>query len=415
MLRVSTIAVAVALTAASAAAGDHQFRAVYKFTDVSDGAGPILSARDRSGNLFGVTASGGSSTACVHGCGTVFKLTPDGTKTVLHTFDTSDGSGPTGVALDRDGTLYGTTEAGTLGTAGSIFKLTKDGQLSVLFSFPAFVKHHVLNAPDGLRLESGLLIGHDGNLYGTASYGGTNIAGCGEGGCGTVFKLTKAGAFTLLHAFGGESGDGCHPGGGLIQDKQGMVYGATVGCGHTDFGTVYKVDPATGTTTTLYTFTGGSDGDGPVGDLAIDGGGNLYGLTQQGGNPICNGGLGCGTVYKVTPGGAKTIFYAFSSYEDGYFPNGSLYRDRLGNLYGTTYFGGPTARFTCRPVGCGSVFKIKPDGKKVLLHAFTASPLDAALPFFHLVPGAHDATLYGTTLYTGQLACCGIVFAVNKK
>ncbi|MBV9990911.1 MAG: hypothetical protein JOZ72_06415 [Alphaproteobacteria bacterium] len=410
MLRVLAIAIAVAFLNMSATADALHYRSVYVFNDLTDGWNPVIVGKDKNGDLVGYTNLGGSSTVCGYGCGTVFKLTPDGTKTVLHTFDSADGAAPSGMTIADDGTLYGTTEAGS-GGFGSIFKIAPDGQFSTVFWFPGKMAHHQLEVPDGWKPDGGVIVGHDGNLYGTASYGGINNH-CGEGGCGTVFKVTPSGEFTLLHAFGGEDADGCHPYSGVVQDAQGFLYGTTNGCGHINLGTVYKTDPATGATTTLHSFLDPSDGNGPSGPVTLDEAGNVYGLTAQGGGN-CNGGVGCGTIYKIAPDGTETLIYVFKSFYQGYNPMGPLYRDHRGNLYGVTYFGGPSSKFSCISLGCGTAFKLKPGGAMILLHNFTGTPFDSSNPVSGLTPGPQPHGFYGSSRNAGDKTCCGAVYELT--
>jgi uncharacterized repeat protein (TIGR03803 family) len=133
--------------------------------------------------------------------------------------------------------------------------------------------------------------------------------------------------------------------------------------------------------TTLYNFTGGSDGLFPAADLARDRAGNLYGVATRGGSG------GSGVVFKLSPAGTQTVLYNFTGGVDGAEPNGGLVRDAQGNLYGTTAnggsFGGP-----CDPFGCGTVFKVTPDGQETVLYTFTGG-LDGARPFDTPVLDAH--------------------------
>jgi uncharacterized repeat protein (TIGR03803 family) len=165
-----------------------------------------------------------------------------------------------------------------------------------------------------------------GNFYGTTSFGGGGDAfgGCGiaTGGCGTVFKLTPAGTETVLYTFAGGT-DGGTPESGLVMDAQGNLYGTTyqggaVTCG---CGTVFKVTPG-GTESVLHTFTGGADGVKPHGTLIRDSKGNLYGTTFYGGNP--NVFYGPGTVFEVTPEGSELILYNFLALGDGFGPEAGL-------------------------------------------------------------------------------------------
>ena len=189
----------------------------------NDGARPYAGLiTDKAGNLYGTTAQGG------YGFGTVFKVTPSGTETVLHRF-LGDGASPfAGLIMDENGNLYGTTYQGRRGY-GTVFELSATGKATVLYSFTG--------GSDGANPTAGLVMDENGNLYGAAAYSE-----------GTVFELSpgKKGAawtFTLLHAFGSQSGDGIRPFGTLILDKEGNLYGTTYAGGANAEGAVFKVTP----------------------------------------------------------------------------------------------------------------------------------------------------------------------------
>ncbi len=338
----------------------HSFRSyrppsvVLRGSRLTDGSGP--SGRvvfDPDANLYGTTGAGGTSTNCgdVPGCGTVFKIASDGTETVLYSFTgTPDGSDAVGgMVLDTQGNLYGTTWGGGAYRSGTVFKLTPGGTETVLYSFAG--------GADGLAPSGDLVLDAQGNLYGTTFYGGGN--GCWESyGCGTVFKLTPNGAETVLYRFIGYPG-GSQPNGGLVFDSQGNLYGTTnlnwYG-GESGYGTVFKLTPG-GTETVLYTFTGGADGANPLAGLIFDTEGNLYGTTRSGGTSTSCDGSGCGTVFKLTPDGTETALYNFTGGADGSGPIGSLIFDKQGDLYGATEMGGSSG---CNGPGCGTVFKLTP-------------------------------------------------------
>ena len=363
--RLSGFALTAAFLVSSAAArAEPRLSMIYAFTNQADGKTPAIWATDRAGNLYGTTGLGGAGTTCAGGgCGTVFKISPDGTKTVLHTFtDAPDGSEPSGLIVNGNGDIFGTTtDAGQYGF-GTVFKITPDGTETVIHSFKL---RHTTKRPHGIWPTAGLIVGSDGNMYGTTWYGGINNH-CGEGGCGTVFKITPRGKLSTIYAFGGGN-DGCQPVSGLVQDRAGNLYGANDGCGAGNSGTLYKVD-TTGKETVLHAFTGGSDGGGPQSAPIIDDAGNLYGGTLYGGSGCVPLG-GCGVIYRVAPDGTETVLHSFQTRKDGYEITGSLLRDGAGNLFGTTYSGGAVAE--CNPpYGCGTIFKLAPDGVKTTLYEF---------------------------------------------
>jgi len=296
---------------------------------------------DEEGNLYGTTVDGGARSG-----GTVFKVTPAGKETVLYSFCSrsgcSDGYQPyAGLIQDTEGNLYGTTYQGGTHNYGTVFKLTPAGTETVLYSFCSRS-----GCRDGYYPYDSLVMDNEGNLYGTTSDGGANGAG------GTVFKLTPAGTETVLYSFGSH-GDGSRPYAGLIMDTEGNLYGTTIFGGADDSGTVFELTAA-GAETVLYSFTDGFD---PTG-LVIDKNGNLYGATSYGGTGSY------GVVFELSPpgkGGSTWTFtslHAFpSSTGDGLEPFGTLIMDELGNLYGTTYYGGVNC---AESGGCGTVFKVTP-------------------------------------------------------
>ncbi len=165
------------------------------------------------GNFYGTTYYGGNG-PCDGGCGTVFRITPTGTLTTLHTFDSSDGANPeAGLILAKDGNFYGTTYAGggnaaCSGGCGTIFKITTTGALTTLHSF---------EYTDGANPIAAVIQGSDGNFYGTTASGGATFRG-------TIFKITTGGTLTMLHAFDGT--DGSNPA-ALVQGANGIFYGTT--------------------------------------------------------------------------------------------------------------------------------------------------------------------------------------------
>jgi uncharacterized repeat protein (TIGR03803 family) len=234
--------------------------------------------RDKERNLYGTTSSGGA-----YGNGTVFKLTPTGAETVLHSFGSSgDGVAPyAGVIMDKAGNFYGSTCCGGAHGYGAVYKLTPDGGETVLYSFASW--------PKDALFPKGLIMDKKGNLYGTTQLGGAYNEG-------TVFELTPAGTETILYSFGSHSGDGGYPYAGLVRDRRGNLYGTTAEGGwYYYYGTVFKLT-TDGTETVLYSF-GSQPGDGtqPVADLIMDKIGNLYGTAEFG------GANGYGTVFKLVP------------------------------------------------------------------------------------------------------------------
>jgi len=251
-----------------------EYSVLYDFTggaDGSSGSGVIVGP---GGNLYGI--SGGAVIP-----GLVFKLSPSGQFTVLYAFTGgADGSLPNdGLIVDSAGNLYGTTNEGGLG-AGVVYKLDPSGKETVLYSFPG--------GADGANPFAGVIRDEAGNLYGTA-----------VNGASVVFKLDTASKYTVLYTFKGGT-DGTLPDAGVIRDSAGNLYGTTfagggTGCGDIGCGVVYKLDPS-GQETVLHTFTGDpADGDNTEAGVLRDSVGNLYGTSPNGGT------AGGGVLYKLAP------------------------------------------------------------------------------------------------------------------
>jgi uncharacterized repeat protein (TIGR03803 family) len=194
------------------------FTTLHSF-DNTDGSNPngLVQATDR--NLYGTTYLGGANAGCgyYYGCGTVFKISPNGTLTALHTFDGADGEYPAaGLVQATDGNFYGIVSAGGANGAGTVFKITSTGTLTTLYSFCSQG-----GCPDGELPEAALVQATDGNLYGTSFGGGAN-------GSGTVFEITPSGTLTTVYSFCAQSGctDGSGPV-GLVQANDGNLYGTT--------------------------------------------------------------------------------------------------------------------------------------------------------------------------------------------
>jgi uncharacterized repeat protein (TIGR03803 family) len=262
-------------------------------TQCADGQRPnaeLLQGTD--GNFYGTTATDG-----VNSAGTVFQLTPSGTLTTVYHFcaqnGCTDGATPNEVIQTSDGTLYGTTLYGGVGTTvGTVFKLTTSGALTTLWSF--CTQSH---CTDGQNPLAGLVLGSDGLFYGTTSTGGAN-------GFGTVFKITSSGTFTLLHGFQ-QASDGTQSYGPLIQAADGNYYGTTrIGGSHSS-GTIFQVTP-TGALTVLYNFcsqTNCTDGGQSLAALKATRG-NLYGTTTEGGSG------GDGTIFSLLAPAPSPVQFA---------------------------------------------------------------------------------------------------------
>ncbi len=251
------------------------------------------------------------------------------------------------------------------------------------------------NGPNGADPNSPLLQGLDGNIYSMTWSGGANC----DGGCGTVFSMTPAGALTTLHSFCAVGGypycfDGSFPYGGLVQSTNGNFYGTATGGGiyntapyYDAMGTVFEID-ANGNFTTLHNFAGApDDGNGPEG-LVLGANGTYYGLTNGGGANCITGLFGCGNAFNMTASGSLATLYNFCSQtncNDGSSPL-SLIKASDGNLYGTTLGGGTNGAH------CGVAFRLTPGGKFTVLHNFgTANGC-----FVSSLTQGNDGNFYGT-------------------
>ncbi|MGH6888192.1 MAG: choice-of-anchor tandem repeat GloVer-containing protein [Rhizomicrobium sp.] len=270
----------------------------------------------------------------------------------------------------------------------------------------------VLYQFDGKRgsQPNALLMDKRGNLWGTTLTGGVSNNG-------VILKLTATGQESVLHSFRGGAGDGCNPEGTLLAAANGSFYGTTLACGkHLWYGTVFKFESGLHRRESLlYSFKGGRDGRSPEAGLIGDAQGNLYGTTAYGGKTkLCtDGGFGgCGTIFRLAPDGMKTVLYEFKGPpDDGFIPAANLVMDAAGNLYGTTVEGGVSG---CGYVTCGVVFKLAPNGTETVLHVFTDKHGDGGNPAAALTfDSAGD--LYGTTEYGGNKSCgigCGTIFEI---
>ena len=254
---------------------------------------------------------------------------------------------------------------------------------------------------DGAIPEAGL-VDVSGKLYGTTQSGGTSSVG-------TVFSVDPhTGIETVLYSFTGGA-DGGDPRPSLI-NLSGTLYGTTSGGGASGFGTLFSIDPRTGTETVLYSFAG-SPTDGLGGGGLVSVGGTLYGTTFYGGASVCSG-SGCGTVFSFDlHTGTETVMHSFSGGADGASPTDGLVAVS-GLLFGTTYGGGGAG---CGGSGCGSVFSVDSlTGAEAVVHSFSGGA-DGARGTAGLAK--LRGLLYGTTLIGGGAGCggigCGTVFSFD--
>jgi len=365
VITVASTAIIVALfietVVTSQTAEAQTYAVLYEFSGGTDGRYPTTGLTvGKGGILFGTASQGGISGGCGGvGCGTVFKVTQSGKLTVLHRFHNGrDGATPYGdLILDAAQAVYGTTANGGAHNNGTVFKLEPSGKLITLHSFTG--------GKDGGSPNASLLLDATGNVYGTT-------AGGGRYAWGTVFKLNGTGKLTVLYSFKGLA-DGGRSYSALLRDSKGNLYGTTalggdlscnppLGCG-----VVFEVSKG-GKETVLHTFAG-TDGATPEAGLLRDEAGNFYGTAWQGGNAGCNG-VGCGTVFRLGTTGNETTLFGFTGGPDGGAPLCSLFRDKTGNLFGTTTLGGTS--------GEGTVFELSETTGETVLHSFQGQPTDGA-------------------------------------
>ncbi len=298
---------------------------------------------------------------------------------------TPDGAGPYAGLIYRAGKLYGTTGAGGAMNYGAIFKFNLSGGRETIL-------HSLAGSPDG-QLPEAELLAHGAALYGTTAYGGGS-------GNGAIFEVDpNTGAETVIYSFAGGA-DGGQPMAGLIWHG-GALYGSTTGGGLSDYGTVFKFDPATGGETVLYNFAGGTDGKYPFSGVIYHAG-KLFGTTSAG------GASGHGTVFRLDPAtGRETVLHSFAGGNDGATPLGTLVAHG-GRVFGTTDGGGGNGCVFAS--GCGTVFQLDlATGVEAVLHSF-AGGADGAYPMDGLL--YQGGALYGVTFGDDIASDYGTLFKV---
>jgi uncharacterized repeat protein (TIGR03803 family) len=289
----------------------------FEGTGNASGAGGLVQIK--SGYIYGTSWTGGAN-----GYGFIFKISPAGAFTTIYSFDGSKGVGPAGLVQAANGNLYGYGNNSGLGT---VFEITPFGALTTL---------HYFVGPDGFDPYT-LIQGTSGDFYGTTLEGGNPNACQGQGGCGTIFRMSPSGTLTTLYSFSGTDGQGPD---GLMQATNGDFYGTTELGGTNGYGTIFRITSA-GVFTSLYSFDS-TNGAFPYEGLIQASDGNLYGTTSQGGTN------GLGTIFKITKTGLATV-HIFAG-NDGMYPVGNLLQDTNGSLYGTTLGGGT--------INYGTVFRL---------------------------------------------------------
>jgi uncharacterized repeat protein (TIGR03803 family) len=261
--------------------------------DGANSQASLVMGPDGNPYLFGTTSAGGSE-----GVGTAFQISVTGVFSNLHSFgtlqDTLAEDPVAALVLGSDGNFYGTASEGG-SNQGTVFRMTTNGAVTTLYNFGTVMDTNG-NSLDGVAPEAPLLLARDGNFYGTTSGGGINASQSG-----TVFQITPSGALKTLYSFGaildtnGDALDGSSPEAGLIQGNNGLLYSTTSSGGKDNNGTVFQIS-TNGEFETLYRFTGGDDGSNPDAALILLGN-TLYGTASTGGSEQS------GTVFSITLGG----------------------------------------------------------------------------------------------------------------
>lgn len=398
-MRISCLIPVSLLAACATLVPAQTFTLVHVFNG-ADGAEPTGQlVQDTSGNLWGTTMFGGSN-----GLGTLYKIqtASKNKETVLHSFaDSADGQNPnSGVVLGPNNDLYGTALGDFTNGFGSVFRLTPAGVFSVAYDF-----HGGSSAA-----QPGQLIAESHALYGLASSGGAPFNN------GMVFRLNSSAETDIYKFVGGADGSQSTS---FVNDSSGNLYGAAGGgdINCTTYGAcgiLYKID-VSGAYSVIHVFVG-LDGNAPA-LHAIDPAGNLYGTTVSG------GAHNQGTVFELTSTGQIITLYSFTGGADGGAPEAGVIRDSKGTLYGTASSGG-VATSQCYNQGCGVVFSLTPTNSQAwhetVLHSFNGN--DGYQPFAPLLLDEHQPALYGSAGVGGNFSCttiaggssCGVVFKITR-
>lgn len=331
---------------------------------------PSVLAQGEDGNIYGATTSGGTN-----GRGVVFRMTLSGSMSVIYNFDFTHGSGPQGgLNLGLDGNFYGTTYQGGANSAGTVYRITPSGTFSSLYSFT--------NGPDGAYPRTPPVQAPDGNLYG----------GSGNGAVPALYKLTPAGAFSVVTNLPSQT---YSP---MIVATDGNLYGMTLYGGTFNRGTVFQFAPKTKKLKIIHSFDVTNGGQ-PEGPLVQGRDGALYGTASTGGM------LSGGVIFKVTTGGAYSVLYNFSatSPANGASPLAGLAQGSDGFLYGVASVGGVNNK--------GTLFKISTKGTGfTVVHHFdsTTGSGPLATPLLHTT-----GNIYGLTFGGGTRGDYGVFYSLD--
>ena len=368
------------------------FQVLHSFSGL-DGGSPNALIQASDGFFYGSAATGGDMNNCPpDGCGVLFRMDSTGHIAFRHFFHASDGYLPTGLVLGKDGNFYGTTIAGgqpSGGGGGTFFRMNAAGKLTVLHAFVGGFACCDGGGPAAQPVEAS-----DGNFYGTTGAGGAFRDADHPGGLGTVYQLDPAsGALTILHSFNLADGNGIFPNGPLVQASDGLFYGTTRQGGPAG-GTAFKID-ASGN----FALVASLPGTQPLSGVIQASDGFFYGTDE--------GGPGAGSVYQVGTSGNFSFINLFDGL-DGYRPNFGLVQASDGLFYGTTPQGG------LLDFQAGDLFRLDANGTLRVLHSFTTTDgTGGYIPNSQLVQGT-DGALYGTA-GIGGVNGHGTIFRLNPR
>jgi uncharacterized repeat protein (TIGR03803 family) len=352
---------------------------VLRLLSPTDGARPESALfRASNGRFYGTAPNNGPAGAA----GTLFEVTSSGTFTRLLAFSGAPSTPHAALVAHPDGSLYGVSAAGGSTSSGTIFRLVPGVSIQVL--------HEFYGPQHGAGPYDALTVAGDGSIYGTAPGGGTGTAG-------TIYKLSSAGAFSVLNTPSGASGDGVFPYASVVKANDGAYYGVMAGGGAAQAGTIYRMSSA-GVVTREYSFNGTASGKMPYGRLEVGTNGLLYGTTTGGGASFR------GTLYSYDPSARRfTLLVTFSG-ANGANPFAGVTQGSDARLYGTTFTGGL--------YGYGSIFAFDIGTHHLTtLHSFNSS--NGTYPYAALAE-ASDGRLYGTTSAGGAYGL-GTVFSIAKS
>jgi uncharacterized repeat protein (TIGR03803 family) len=348
-------------------------KVLYNF-DGTIGSNPanISLTQGQDGQLYGTTVFGGT-----FGLGAIFKITPAGHVTALHSFNRADGSYPgIGLTLGVDGNFYGAAQQGGTADYGVLFKMTPTGSLTILHNFSN-------NGSDGIFPVSPPTLASDGNFYGTTEFGGAN-------GAGMVYKFTPAGVFTIIYNY--DFTDGAGADFSPKQGGDGSLYLVAAGGGN-NCGSLIKISTG-GVLSNTHLFDCGAGGGGPQGSLFQGSDGNFYGSTFNGGAYFL------GVLFRLSANFDYTVLNSFGSTSTtGTEPSGGVIQASNGNFFGVTFRGGA--------FNDGTIYEYSPAGTYTNLFAWDVN-VDAEGQFIQHTKGA----LYGVT-YEGGTSNLGTLYRLN--